>query len=49
MEKRKAKYGQWRLSWLVTEFTLLRLPCAVLIAKDKRATSFYQGHLDFAA
>ncbi|MGB9180803.1 MAG: hypothetical protein WCB68_16340, partial [Pyrinomonadaceae bacterium] len=40
IEKRKAKCGQWRLSWLVTESIMLRLPCAALIAEDKRVISF---------
>jgi hypothetical protein len=40
IEKRKAKCGKWRLSWLVTNSIMLRLPCAALIAEDKHATSF---------
>src|SRR2546423_4762584 len=40
VEKRKAKCGEWRLSWHVTESIMLRLPCAALIAEGKRATSF---------
>ncbi|HEY0544318.1 MAG TPA: hypothetical protein VGC91_02895, partial [Pyrinomonadaceae bacterium] len=37
IEKEKAKCGQWRLSWLVTESIMLRLPCVALIAEVKHA------------
>src|SRR2546423_15455384 len=40
IEKRKAKCGEWRLSWHVTESIMLRLPCAALIAEGKPAPPF---------
>src|SRR5215213_1897535 len=40
IEKEKAKCEMCRLSWLVTNSTMLRLPCAALIAQDKRVICF---------